>query len=261
MVHSPLLNVMVKAARKAARGLVRDFGEVENLQVSRKGPADFVTAADRKSEEIIHAELSVARPDFGFLMEEGGQIAGKDASHRWIIDPLDGTTNFIHAIPHFAISIGLEREGTIIAGLVYNPISDEMYLAERGRGATLNDQRLRVSARAKLEDSLLACGMPFKGKGDPELFTNEQNRLIDKVSGIRRYGAAALDLSWVAAGRFEGFWERGLAAWDVAAGGHILKESGGQVTDLMGRDDWLTGGTILGTNDAVHDEVLKLLRG
>lgn len=261
MLHSPLINVMVKAARKAARGLVRDFGEVENLQVSRKGPADFVTAADRKSEEVLHEELSFARPDFGFLMEESGVIEGKDPTHRWIIDPLDGTTNFIHAIPHFAISIAVERDATIIAGLVYNPISDDMFLAERGRGASLNGQRIRVSARSRLEEALLACGMPFKGKGDPVQFTAEQNRLIEQVSGIRRYGAAALDLSWVAAGRFEGFWERGLAAWDVAAGALVLKEAGGQVTDLDGRDNWLTGGTILGTNDTLHTEVLKLLRG
>ena len=218
MLRSALLNVMVAAARKAARGLKRDFGEVEKLQVSLKGPANFVTAADRRAEEILREELAKARPGYGFLGEEGGRTEGADKTHTWIVDPLDGTTNFLHGIPQFAISIGLEREGTIVAGVVYNPVTDELFLAERGKGAFLNDQRLRVAARQRLADAVVACGLPHTGRGDLDLFRNEFALIQDKVAGLRRFGAAALDLAWVAAGRLDAYWERGLSPWDMAAG-------------------------------------------
>ena len=262
MALSPNLNVMVAAARKAARGLVRDFGEVENLQVSRKGPADFVSNADRRAEETIRRELERARPGYGFLMEESGEAAGKDTSHRWIVDPLDGTTNFLHGVPHWCISIGLERDRKIIAAVVYAPVANEMFLAERGQGATLNERkRLRVSARTHLPDALIACGMPFLGRGDGARFQAELRRVQGEVSGIRRFGAAALDLAWVAAGRYDGFWERGLKPWDIAAGALIVKEAGGAVTDLDGSDRWLRTGDVLASNDVLHAELAARIRG
>src|SRR5262250_143964 len=205
MLRSALLNVMTAAARKAGRSLKRDFGEVENLQVSMKGPANFVTAADRRAEEILREELEHARPGYGFLGEEGGAREGSDKTHRWIVDPLDGTLNFLHGIPHFAISIGLEREGTIVAGLVYNPANEELFTAERGKGAFLNDQRLRVAARRRLADAVIACGLPHHGRGDLELGRKELAAVQEKVAGLRRFGAAALDLAWLAAGRFDGY--------------------------------------------------------
>src|SRR5947209_9607594 len=201
MLHSALLNVMIKAARKTGRTLKRDFGEVEHLQVSLKGPANFVTAADRRAEEILHQELSQARPGYGFLGEEGGRIEGTDRTHRFIVDPLDGTTNFLHGIPHFAISIALEREGTIVAGVIYNPANDDLFVAERGKGAFLNDKRLRVAGRRRLLDAVVACGLPHHGRGDLALGIREIAAVQDKVAGLRRFGAAALDLAWVAAGR------------------------------------------------------------
>ena len=200
MHHSALLNVMIAAARKAARALKRDFGELEKLQVSLKGPANFVTAADRRAEETLYAELSKARPGYGFLGEEGGSREGADKTHRWIVDPLDGTTNFLHGIPQFAISIALEREGAVVAGLVYNPATDEMFLAEKGKGAFLNEQRIRVAGRKRLADSVVACGLPHIGRGDLVLANKEIGEMQGQVAGLRRFGAAALDLAWVAAG-------------------------------------------------------------
>jgi myo-inositol-1(or 4)-monophosphatase len=256
------MNVMVKAARKAARVINRDFGEVEQLQVSRKGPADFVTAADLKVEEILREELSRARPGYGFIMEEGGVVDGPDKSHRWIVDPIDGTTNFVHGIPHFAISIALEREGHLQAGLVYNPVHDEMFWAEKGQGAFVNDRqakdrRLRVSARKDLSESLLATGIPFAGRPGTDRFKSELARVMPNVSGIRRFGAAALDLAYVAAGRFDGFWERNLSAWDVAAGILLVREAGGEVSSLKGTDP--LDGDLLATNSHLHRQVLDLL--
>jgi myo-inositol-1(or 4)-monophosphatase len=260
MIRSPLITVMTQAARKAARALVRDFGEVENLQVSLKGPANFVSAADRRAEEILHAELSKARPTFGFLMEERGRIAGKDASHVWIVDPLDGTTNFLHGIPLFAISIGLERDGTLVAGLVFNPITDEMFVAERGKGAFLNDRRLRVAARRELADTVITCGLPHRGgRVDLDLFRKELTRVQPQVAGLRRTGAAALDMAWVAAGRFDGFWERGLSPWDLAAGLVILREAGGFATDIDGGDAVLEKGSVVAGNEFIHRALLGLL--
>jgi len=259
MLRSALLNVMIKAAHKAARALKRDFGEVEHLQVSLKGPANFVSAADHRAEEILCAELSAARPGYGFLGEEGGRREGTDRTHTWIVDPLDGTSNFLHGIPHFAISIGLEREGAIVAGLVYNPIDDELFTAERGKGAFLNDRRLRVAARQRLADAVIACGLPHLGRGDLALNNRELAAVQRKVAGLRRFGAAALDLAWVAAGRFDGFWERGLSPWDVAAGSILVREAGGFVTDLDGADTpWISGDVVAG-NETMHRELTRLV--
>ena len=260
MLRSALLNVMIKAAHKAARALKRDFGEVEHLQVSLKGPGNFVTAADRRAEEILCAELAAARPGYGFLGEEGGRRAGSDRTHTWIVDPLDGTSNFLHGIPHFAISIALEREGAIAAGLIYNPVNDELFTAERGKGAFLNNQRLRVAARKRLADTIIACGLPHLGRGDLALAGRELALVQGKVAGLRRFGAASLDLAWVAAGRFDGFWERQLSPWDIAAGFILVREAGGFVTDLE-RDDapWHSGVVVAG-NEAVHGELLRLLK-
>ena len=260
MHHSALLNVMIASARKAARALKRDFGEVENLQVSLKGPANFVSAADRRAEETLFAELSKARPGYGFLGEEGGFRAGADASHRWIVDPLDGTTNFLHGIPHFAISIALEREGAVVAGLVYNPANEEMFIAEKGKGAFMNDHRIRVAGRKNLADAVVACGLPHRGRGDIEISRKETDVVLDKVAGLRRFGAAALDLAWVAAGRLDGYWEHDLQPWDSAAGMILVREAGGYVSDCDGRDDMFTNGHIVAGNEAVQKELLRVLK-
>ncbi len=258
--RSAAVNVMARAATKAGRAMVRDFGEVEQLQVSKKGPADFVSTADHQSERTLRAELNRARPDYGFLMEESGEAAGSDALRRWIVDPLDGTTNFLHGIPHFAISIGLEQDGEITAGVVYNPITDELYWAEKGQGAWLNDRRLRVSGRRRLDEALLATGVPFLGVGDPGQFQAELGALMPKIAGIRRFGAASLDLAWVAAGRFDGFWETGLSAWDVAAGIILVQEAGGYVSEIEGGRKPLTGRTILAANSHLHLPIGQALR-
>ncbi|MDO9126711.1 inositol monophosphatase family protein [Parvibaculum sp.] len=258
--HTPSMSVMVAAARKAARGLQRDFGEVENLQVSLKGPANFVTAADKKAEKVIFQELSKARPGYGFLMEEGGVVEGADKSHRWIIDPLDGTTNFLHGIPMFSISIGLEREGQIVAGLVYNPISDEMFIAEKGQGAFLNDRRIRVAARRELAQSVVACGTPDLGRPEHERYLTELRQVMLQVAGVRRMGSAALDLAYVAAGRFDAYWEANLAPWDVAAGIILVREAGGFVSDLSGREDMLKTGGILAGNETLHRQLGDVLK-
>jgi myo-inositol-1(or 4)-monophosphatase len=260
MLRSALLNVMIKAAQKASRALKRDFGEVEHLQVSLKGPANFVTAADRRAEDILRQELQHARPGYGFLGEEGGMREGADKTHRWIVDPLDGTMNFLHGIPHFAISIALEREGTIVAGVVYNPANDELFTAERGKGAFLNDQRLRVAARKRLADAVVACALPHPSRGDVELVRKEHNAVQDEVAGLRRFGAAALDLAWVAAGRFDAYWERSLSPWDMAAGIALVREAGGFVTDLDGREAMLASGGILVGNDDIHRALLRVLK-
>jgi myo-inositol-1(or 4)-monophosphatase len=260
MARSAILNVMVGAAFKAARGLKRDFGEVENLQVSKKGPADFVSAADHRAEEVIRTELQRARPNYGLLMEESGATEGSDPQHRWIVDPLDGTTNFLHGIPHFAISIALERQGKLAAAVVYSPISDELFTAERGAGAYVNDRRLRVAARSNLGEAVVATGMPFMGHGDSAKYLQELAKIMPAVSGVRRFGAAALDLAWVAAGRFDGFWERGLSPWDVAAGLLLIREAGGYVTDVDGGEASPESGHIVAGNEAIHRQLLTLLR-
>ena len=258
--RSALLNVMTAAATKAARGLVRDFGEIENLQVSKKGPANFVTTADKKAEEVLVAGLTKARPRFGFLLEEGGKIEGADTSNRWIIDPLDGTTNFLHGIPHFSISIALERDGEPVAGVIYEPITDQMFWAEKGQGAYLNGRRIRVSARRRLEESLFATGIPFAGKQDHDRFLSQLKAVMAVSAGVRRFGSAALDLAYVAAGRYEGFWEFGLHPWDIAAGIVLVREAGGFVTDIGG-GGMMESGEILAANDSLHGPLLKILAG
>ena len=259
-VRSPVINVMAAAALKAARGLIRDFGEVEQLQVSIKGPGDFVSAADLKAERTLKAELGRARPGYGMLFEEGGASEGSDKRHRWIVDPLDGTTNFLHGIPHFAISIGLERDGEIIAGVVYEPTRDEMFWAEKGIGAYLNDRRLRVSARRQLGEALIGTGLPFIGRGDHPAFLATLAAVMGATSGVRRFGAAALDLAYVAAGRYDGFWEFGLFPWDLAAGLLLVREAGGFVSDLAGGQTMMQSGDVLAANDRLHLPLAALIR-
>jgi myo-inositol-1(or 4)-monophosphatase len=260
MPASALMNVMLAAARKAGRSLARDFGEVEQLQVSLKGPANFVSAADTRAEEILHAELARARPGYGFLMEERGDVEGADRTHRWLVDPLDGTTNFLHSIPHFAISIALEREGELVAGMIYNPVNHETFTAEKGKGAFLNDRRIRVAARTELSSAVIGTGIPHSGRPEHALFLRELETVMATSAGVRRMGAAALDLAWTAAGRFDGFWERNLRAWDLAAGIVVLREAGGYVSDADGKETMLEKGSIVGGNEAIQRHLLKLLK-
>jgi len=260
MLHSAVLNVMIKAAHRAGRSLKRDLGEVEHLQVSLKGPRNFVTAADRRAEEIVYQELAKARPTYGFLGEEGGSREGTDTSHRWIVDPLDGTTNFLHGIPHFAVSIALERSGAIVAGLVYNPANDDLFVAERGKGAFLNDQRIRVAGRKKLAEAIVACGLPHYGRGDLALARREIAVAQQHFAGLRRYGAATLDLAWVAAGRLDVYWERDLSPWDLAAGILLVREAGGFASDLDGGEAIFAKGQIVAGNDTLHGELIRLLK-
>jgi myo-inositol-1(or 4)-monophosphatase len=259
MARSALINVMVQAATKAGRSLARDFGEVQNLQVSLKGPGDYVSQADRKAEEIIFNELSRARPGYAFLMEERGAVEGSDNQHRWIVDPLDGTTNFLHGLPVFAISIALERQGVLAAAVIYNPAMDELYTAERGGGAFLNDRRLRVAARRQLSDAVIGTGVPHIGRGHHGNYLVELRNVMGEAAGVRGFGAAALDLAYVAAGRFDGFWESALMPWDIAAGALLIREAGGFVTDGRGGQDILSGETVVAGNEAIHGALLKTL--
>lgn len=266
MALSGNIRIMEKAARKAGQRLRRDFGEVEHLQVSRKGPADFVSKADQASERTIYDELLAARPDWGFVLEEGGVIEGDPTKPRWIIDPLDGTTNFLHGIPHFAISIAAQDRrpdgngwGDVFAALVYQPMTDQSFWAEKNRGAWLQDRRLRVSARRQMDEALIATGIPFAGAGDPAEWMSIYNALAPQVAGIRRFGAASLDLAWVAAGRFDGFWESGLKSWDTAAGCLLVREAGGFITDWRGVSQPVCDAQVLAGNDAMHSRLHKLL--
>lgn len=258
MARSALLNVMVQAAFKAGKSLSRDFGEVQNLQVSVKGPSDYVSQADRKAEKIVKDELLKARPTYGFLGEESDEIKGTDGAHRWIVDPLDGTTNFLHGIPQFAVSIGLERNGEIVAGVIFNPATDELFTAEKGGGAFLNDRRLRVAARKELSDSVITCGVPHLGRGNHGKFLIELRHVMGEVAGIRRFGAASLDLAYVAAGRCDGYWETGLSAWDIAAGLVIIKEAGGWVSDFDGKTAMLETGSVVAGNEYIHKALLEV---
>jgi myo-inositol-1(or 4)-monophosphatase len=261
MIRSALMTVMTNAAIKAGRGLKRDYGEVEQLQVSLKGPGDFVSLADKRSEKTIFEELSKARPGYGFVMEESGRVEGSDKAHTWHIDPLDGTTNFLHAIPIFAISIGLEREGQIVAGVVYNPATDETYVSEKGQGAFGGARRMRVAARRELSDALIGCGVPHLGKASEHpRFRAELTQVMARVVNVRRLGCVALDLCYVANGRFDAFWERGLHSWDIAAGSLIIRESGGFVSDCEGEAEFLKSGDICCGNEFMHREMLGLLR-
>ena len=260
MLYSALINVMVKAARRAGRSLKRDLGEIENLQVSLKGPANFVSLADRRAEQMLYDDLTKARPGYGFLGEEGGTREGTDKANTWIVDPLDGTTNFLHGIPQFAISIGLQREGTIIAGVIYNPANDELYIAERGKGAFLNDQRLRVAGRKQLSECVVACGLPHIGRGDHELSRREMAEMQNRVAGLRRFGAASLDLAFVAAGRLDGYWERNLQPWDIAAGLIMVREAGGVVSGIEGGDTAMATGHVVCGNETIQRELVKILK-
>ena len=264
--HSGLITVMTRAARKAAPRLRRDFGEVEQLQVSRKGPADFVSMADKRAEATLVEELRNARPDWGLLVEEAGEIEGNPDKPRWIVDPLDGTTNFLHGVPHFAISIAVEEKkpggGTeITQALVYQPLTDDSYWAEKGRGAWLQDARLRVSARRDLSDSLIGTGIPHLGRGDAERWAKIYAAVSPQVSGVRRFGAASLDLAWVAAGRMDGFWEDDLDIWDTAAGVLLVKEAGGFVSDYRGSDRSFERREYVAGSAAVHSKLQKLIAG
>jgi myo-inositol-1(or 4)-monophosphatase len=273
MAISGLIRVMERAARKAGQRLRRDFGEVEHLQVSRKGTADFVSLADQHSERTIYDELRAARPDWSFVMEEGGVINNDPTKPRWIIDPLDGTSNFLHGIPHFAISIAAQEPaldgkgpagdgwGDVIAGIVYQPITDESFWAEKARGAWLHDRRLRVSGRRHLDESLIATGMPFAGHGNVGEWARIYGALAPQVAGIRRFGAASLDLAWVAAGRYEGFWETGLKSWDSAAGCLLVREAGGFVSNFRGQSLPVCDAEVLAGNDALHSRLHKLVVG
>jgi myo-inositol-1(or 4)-monophosphatase len=258
MARTALMNVMVQAVLKAGRRLVRDFGEVENLQVSLKGPGDFVSAADRRADQTLISELGKARSSYGFLTEESGSISGSDSGNRWIVDPLDGTTNFLHGIPLFAISVALEREGKVVAGVVYNPVFNDLYVAERGGGAFLNDRRLRVSARKNLAESLIGLGIPHLGNSDGG-HADVVSRLQAQIAGIRSTGSAALELAWIAAGRYDGFWHYRLDPWDFAAGALIVREAGGFVTDLAGNDRDLAAGPIVAGNQPIHRQLQDLL--
>ncbi|WP_336278544.1 inositol monophosphatase family protein [Bartonella sp. CB175] len=260
MAHSAIINVMVQAAMKAGRSLVRDYGEVQNLQVSLKGPANYVSQADRKAEKIIFNELSKARPKFGFLMEESEEIIGEDSQHRFIVDPLDGTTNFLHGIPFFAVSIALESQGQIVAGVVYNPIGDELFTAERGGGAFFNDRRCRVSARRKLEDCVIATGVPHLSHPNHGDYLVELRNVMAKVAGIRCFGAASLDLAYVAAGRTDGFWSENLQIWDMAAGILIIREAGGFTIDKEGGSNIFRKKNIIAGNEYIHTKLEKTLK-
>ena len=264
--HSGLITVIDRAVRKAAPRLRRDFNEVQHLQVSRKGPADFVSLADQRCEQAIYEELSKARPDWGFLMEERGEIAGDPAKPRFIVDPLDGTSNFLHGIPHFAISVAVEEllpsgKREITAALTYQPLTDESFWAEKGRGAWLQDQRLRVSARREMSEALVATGIPFMGHGDFVEWSRIFGGVAPQVAGIRRFGSAALDLAWVAAGRYDGYWESDLKPWDVAAGVLLVREAGGFVTDFRGGDKYMERNEFLAANDGLHSKLHKLVAG
>ena len=263
-IRSALINVIFKAARKAARQMMRDFGEAENLQVSRKGAADFVSQADLTAERTLREELEFARPGWNMILEEAGHIEGESTdAPTWIIDPLDGTTNFLHGIPHFAVSIAVMDNRKLTAAGILDPIRDEFFFAELGKGAYLNDRRIRVSGRKKVEAALFATGIPFLGRTSIEqetVFIKQLNHIMPKCAGIRRFGSAALDLAWVAAGRYDGFWEHGLQKWDIAAGALIVREAGGFVSDFSSRDTVLQTGNIVAANSGLHVPLLKMLR-
>jgi myo-inositol-1(or 4)-monophosphatase len=260
MIRSPLMTVMVDAVMKASKSLRRDFGELENLQVSRKGPGDFVSLADHRAENILREMLEKARPDFGFVMEEGGVVEARDGEHRWHIDPLDGTTNFLHGIPHFCVSLGLERAGTLIAGVIHDPAKDELFIAERGKGAFVNNRRLRVSGRIEVVDGVFGTGIPTISKSNHPAYLKKLANVMARSSGIRRMGAAALDLAYVAAGRFDGYWEEGLQSWDMAAGIVMIREAGGFVSDLQGKDLMMESRSVVCGNETMHKILLGMVK-
>ncbi|MDC3144365.1 inositol monophosphatase [Pelagibacteraceae bacterium] len=259
---SPHINTMLTAARKAGKKLVRDFGEVENLQVSIKGVSNFVSAADIQSEKILINELSRAYPDYDILAEEAGEIKNSKNNNplKWIIDPLDGTTNFLFGIPHFAISIALQKNGQTLSGIVYNPITDDLFWAVKGKGAFCNNKRLRVSVRERFDSCTIGTGIPHKGLKDHEEYLLGLTKIMENAAAIRRFGTASLDLVYVAAGKFDGFWEKNLKIWDIAAGALIVTEAGGRVTDFRGMNEYLESGNIVSSNFKIHDELLRLIK-
>jgi myo-inositol-1(or 4)-monophosphatase len=261
MPGSANLNIMMKAARKAGRSLIKDFREVENLQVSMKGAGDFVSRADLAAEALLKEELRGARPTYGWLAEEGGEEAGEDPTRRWIVDPLDGTTNFLHGLPHWAVSIALEHKGKIVAGVIYDAAKDELFFAEKGEGAWMNDSRLRVSGRNRMIESIFATGLPFGGRSDLPATLHDLARIMPECAGVRRWGAAALDMAYVAAGRYDGYWERRLNAWDMAAGLIIVREAGGLIEPLTEGGDILEDGEVICSNEAIFDKFVKVIRG
>jgi myo-inositol-1(or 4)-monophosphatase len=256
---SPLVNVIINAIAKASRGLLRDFGEIEHLQVSRKGLGDFVSIADHRSEEVLIRELKRARPDYSVLSEEAGFIKGSDPDSLWIIDPLDGTSNFLHGIPHFSISIALKKKNDIVAGVTYDPVKDEFFWSEKGMGVFLNLRRVRVSGRSLLEEALIGLGAPFGKKGDPKRFAQQVSNILPVSAGIRRMGVASLDLAYVASGRFDVFFEENCKPWDIAAGILFVSEAGGTVTELDGGNSMLESGSILAANAVFHQNIRSLL--
>ena len=260
MPGSANLNVMIKTARKAGRQLLKDFGEVEQLQVSAKGPGDFVSRADRMAEKTIREELLAARPTYGFLGEEGGETEGQDPTRRWIVDPLDGTTNFLHGLPHWCVSIALEHKGAVVAGVIHDPVKDETFWAEKGQGAWMDTRRLRVSGRRQMIESIFATGIPFASRPGLPDSLREMARLLPECAGVRRMGAAALDMAYVAAGRYEGFWERGLNPWDVAAGLVIVAEAGGFVGPITPGANPLDG-DIIAANSEMFERFTAIIRG
>jgi len=260
MQGSANLNLMIKAARKAGRGLVKDFREVEQLQVSSKGPGDFVTRADRAAEDMLRADLMAARPTYGWLGEETGETPGQDPTRRWIVDPLDGTTNFLHGLPHWAVSIALEHKGEVVSAVVFDAAKDELYYAEKGLGAFMNDQRLRVSGRSRMIECIFATGVPFGGRGTLPATLQDLARLMPVCAGVRRWGAAALDLAYVAAGRYDGYWERGLHAWDIAAGLLLVREAGGFVAPVREGDNPLEKGALIAANAQIFDPFTRIIR-
>ena len=260
MVASANLNVMMKTARRAGRALLKDFGEVENLQVSTKGPGDFVSRADRNAETMIREALMEARPTYGFLGEEGSEIEGEDPTRRWIVDPLDGTTNYLHGMPHWAVSIALEHKGQIVIGVVYDPVKDELFFAEKGEGAWMNEKRLRVSGRSRMIESVFATGLPFAGRSDLPTTLQDLARIMPTCAGVRRWGVASLDLAYVAAGRFDGFWERRLKSWDMAAGLIIVREAGGIVEPLNPAGDILADGEVICAAEPIFEKFAKVIR-
>jgi myo-inositol-1(or 4)-monophosphatase len=261
MIGSANLNIMIKAARKAGRSLVKDFREVENLQVSMKGAGDFVSKADIAAEKILKDELLGARPTYGWLAEEGGELPGEDPTRRWIVDPLDGTTNFLHGLPHWAVSIALEHKGQIVAGVIFDAAKDEMYFAEKGAGAWMNETRIRVSGRHRMIESIFATGIPFAGRSDLPLTLQDLARLMPACAGVRRWGSAALDMAYVATGRYEGFWERRLNSWDIAAGIILVKEAGGFVQPIGPEGHILSDGNVICSNEPIFDSFAKVIRG
>ncbi|MFZ1662076.1 MAG: inositol monophosphatase family protein [Paracoccaceae bacterium] len=260
MQGSANLNLMIKAARKAGRSLVKDFREVENLQVSLKGAGDFVSRADVAAEKIIKEELMGARPTYGWVGEETGETAGQDPTRRWIVDPLDGTTNFLHGLPHWAVSIALEHKGEIVAAVVFDPAKDEIYWSEKGAGAWMNESRIRVSARKSMSEALLATGVPFGTKKTLPATMRDLARLMPATAGVRRWGAASLDLAYVAAGRYDGYWERELSAWDMAAGLLLVREAGGLIGAVREGRDILESGSVIAANADLFEPLAGILR-